>query len=418
MKKLLSIVLAVVMLLGCMSIPAFAAETYELSNGEAALYFSPHSADAEASTEKLIYNYKAFIIDHAFEGVQDFVESNVSAIIEGTASGYSGKFNLSGYYGTSIFQYIVPAEYYDGDSNAVPGNAETAICVVFYYANGFESAPTHYEAICFDTEQHLFDDQGSVEATEWKVLPAEEPAEEGKSGNTDITLTVAKSLTYDMVIPEDVTNLNAAGIYSVGQAKVENVENATDNTVISYTASTTAFKCEGKTDIPASYYTEQAATNAFPTDAVTVYENNADAASIPTMWVKIAEEDWNAAENGTYTATVTYNFSAEEVEKVTIADILPEDFPVSTELCWWKGGEDHLCDLYVQDGNLIAQYEDLSKSVPVATELTLEGDMYSCTVSGITWKFSVEEEENEFWRVNISGCSDVEALNGTYGEVG
>ena len=133
--------------------------------------------------------------------------------------------------------------------------------------------------------------------------------------STDITLNVAKPLTYDMVIPEDVTNLNAAGIYSVGQAKVENVENATEKTVISYTAETTAFKCDGKTDIPASYYTDAQGADAFPTTAVEVYKAKADAASIPTMYVGISETAWNAAENGTYTATVTFNFSSEEVEE-------------------------------------------------------------------------------------------------------
>ena len=73
---------------------------------------------------------------------------------------------------------------------------------------------------------------------------------------------------------------------------------------------------------------EQAATNAFPTTAVTVYENKADAASIPTMYVGISESAWNAAENGTYTATVTFNFSSEEVEApaaVTAADALTTD---------------------------------------------------------------------------------------------
>ena len=114
--------------------------------------------------------------------------------------------------------------------------------------------------------------------------------EEAKTGSTDITATKAAPFTYEIVIPESVTGITAAGVYQVGQAKVENVTGATDNTVISYTATTTDFKLstdESKT-MPATYYTEEAATNAFPTTAVTVYENKADAASLPTMWVKIA----------------------------------------------------------------------------------------------------------------------------------
>lgn len=314
MKKLLSIVLVLAMVLG-LSVTALATSSYEL-DGTTALYFTPNGEDTAPSNTKLVDNYKAFIIDHAFEGVEDFVESNVSAIVGGTATGYVDKFNLSAYYSEGLGQYSIATTYYDGDSSAVPGNAETAICVVFYYANGFESAPTHYEAICFDTEQHLFDDQGSVEATEWKVLPAEE----GKSGTTEITATKAEpELKYTIVIPTNVAEITNFGVYEVGQAKVTGVTGATDKTVISYTATTTDFKLstdENKT-MTASYYTEETAENAFPTTAVTVYEKEGDAASIPTMWVKIAEDAWNAAENGTYKATVTFDFAAEEkAEKI------------------------------------------------------------------------------------------------------
>ena len=147
-------------------------------------------------------------------------------------------------------------------------------------------------------------------------------ADGDKSGTTTITATKAAPFSYEIVIPESVTGITAAGVYQVGQAKVENVVSATADTVISYTATTTDFKLstdESKT-MAATYHTEQAATNAFPTTAVKVYENKADAASIPTMWVKIADSDWNAADAGTYTATVTFNFEAkEEVEMVTVS---------------------------------------------------------------------------------------------------
>ena len=153
-------------------------------------------------------------------------------------------------------------------------------------------------------------------------------AENDKSGTTDITATKAAPFSYKIVIPENVTGITAAGVYKVGEAKVTNVVSATDNTVISYTATTTDFKLstdDSKT-MAATYYTEQAASNTFPTTAVTVYKNKADAASIPTMWVKIAEDAWNAAAAGTYTATVTFNFEAKEVSALpatmTIADIL------------------------------------------------------------------------------------------------
>ena len=157
------------------------------------------------------------------------------------------------------------------------------------------------------------------------------------SGSTTITATKAEPFSYEIVIPTDVAEITAAGVYQVGQAKVTNVISATDSTVISYTATTTDFKhsTDNSKTMAATYHTEKTAENAFPTDAVTVYENNADAASIPTMWVKIADSDWNAAEAGTYHATVTFNFSAEEVEApaaVTAADALTTEAKYNLKL--------------------------------------------------------------------------------------
>ena len=243
-------------------------------------------------------------------------------------------------------------------------------------------------------------------------------AENDKSGDTTITAKKVTPFSYEIVFPTNVAEITKAGAYMVGQAKVTKVAGATEKTVISYTATTEDFKCEGKSDLPATYHTEEAATNAFPTTAVTVYENKADAASIPTMWVKIADADWTAAADGTYTATVTFNFEAKEAEPVaivTIADILPDDFPDSQYSSWWTGG--CACDLYATGGNLCAA-GGYTVSVPVATVLTpTSGDYdYTCTVDGITWKFAMSGDE--FCKVNISGAEgEYFEVNGDYNEV-
>ena len=238
---------------------------------------------------------------------------------------------------------------------------------------------------------------------------------------TDITLTVAKELTYDMVIPEAVS-IDAAGVYAVGQAKVANVKNATDKTVISYTATTTNFKSEGKSDIPASYYTDAQGDAAFPTTAVEVYKNKTDAASIPTMYVGISEAAWNAAENGTYTATVTFNFEVKAPKTFnTVADAIDtiSDLTVFTNgqsegaSCSWKN--EHDGDMWrsintdpVSDCLTFINWEQCN--LPVSTALTKTENGYTCTFEGATFVFAIENDVLK--SVTVSNLSD--NLNGVW----
>ena len=434
MKKTLSLILAVMMLLGCMSITVFAGGHEPgvviagttltadgiVSNTAITSGTVTYTAASDGNPAKLILN-NAVISGPCEAPIISVYDINLVIELIGNNRVTAGS-------NDAVISMNTELTITGSGSLIIHGNGgEGSVAIVVKGTGGItlsegckmvgSTSATETVTVIDTMSEVTFDADEKTymvgEAVAQTVAIYNSNAASGKSGNTDITLTVAKALTYDMVIPEDVTNLNAAGIYSVGQAKATNVKNATDKTVISYTAETTAFKCEGKNDIPASYYTEQAATNAFPTDAVTVYENKAEAASIPTMWVKIAEDDWNAAENGTYTATVTFNFSAEEVEKVTIADILPEGFPTSAILSAWQNNA--ACYLFVSGDNLCAK-GGAETSVPVATVLTpTSGDYdYTCTVSDITWNFSVGE--NEFWRVNISGFTGGdEELNGTYG---
>ena len=212
---------------------------------------------------------------------------------------------------------------------------------------------------------------------------AEEP-----DNSTDITLTVAKALTYDMVIPEDVTDLANYGIYEVGQAKVANVKNATEKTVITYTAETADFESEGKTDIPASYYTDAQGAAAFPTTAVEVYKNNADVASLPTMYVGISESAWDAAENGTYTATVTFNFTAEEV-LATVADVLatvPGGFPVG-EYIGWRTDNLRISEMAYIDGDALRT--EGNNTIPLTTAVTKTGDSKYTAVLNVSDEWSI-----------------------------
>ncbi|MDO4813041.1 MAG: hypothetical protein Q3995_05945 [Eubacteriales bacterium] len=140
-------------------------------------------------------------------------------------------------------------------------------------------------------------------------------AASGKSGTTDITaVKAAAPLSYEMVIPSAV-NMTEAGVVEIGTPSVENVENATENTVISYIATGTQLTLEGGTATMAtSYYTDSEGKTPLTDDAIEVYKNSAVIASPTSLYVGVAETDWDAADAGTYKATVTFNFEAEEKE--------------------------------------------------------------------------------------------------------
>ena len=249
--------------------------------------------------------------------------------------------------------------------------------------------------------------------------------EDPYTGSTTITANVAdKRLSYEIVIPQTVT-MNEAGVKEIGAASINmeagKLKNATANTVISYTASGTDFKLstdDNKT-MAASYYTDSEGTIALTNNAIDVYKNSKLVDPLTTLYVGVSQTDWDTAARtnpGTYTATVTFNFSAEEKEatKVIIADILPESFPTYCDTARWGNG---VCGshLYVENGNLCAQAGN-NVSVPVATVLTpTSGDYnYTCTFSdGVTWKFAMSGDE--FWKVNISGAQA--AYNENYFEV-
>lgn len=145
--------------------------------------------------------------------------------------------------------------------------------------------------------------------------------EESKSGSTDITaIREVQPVAYEIVIPDAVT-MTKAGVVEIGAAtiKTEKLKNATANTVISYTASGTDFalSTNASKTVPATYYTaytDENTNTVLGTAPIVVYQNNALVNPLTKLHVGVSEADWNAAVPGTYTATVTFDFTAEEKE--------------------------------------------------------------------------------------------------------
>ena len=145
--------------------------------------------------------------------------------------------------------------------------------------------------------------------------------EESKSGTTDITaIREVQPVAYEIVIPDAVT-MTKAGVVEIGAAtiKTDKLKNATANTVISYTASGTDFvlSTNASKTVPATYYTAYTDENTntrLGTAPIVVYQDNALVNPLTKLHVGVSEADWNAAVPGTYTATVTFDFAAEEKE--------------------------------------------------------------------------------------------------------
>ena len=188
--------------------------------------------------------------------------------------------------------------------------------------------------------------------------------EADKTGSTSITATVENALEYEIVIPEAVT-MTTYGVKEIGAAKVENVKNAKDSTVIFYTAEGDAnFVMTGDTSktMAAAYYTDSTGSTALVSTAENVvYENNADADPLTTLYVKVEQTVWESAENGTYTAQMNYAFDDKEEETETasgistVGDILNTvagGFPTSFVEGWKKADDDRLA-VYLAENKLV-----------------------------------------------------------------
>lgn len=133
---------------------------------------------------------------------------------------------------------------------------------------------------------------------------------------TTLTVNIDNPLSYDMIIPEDVT-ITKSGITEIGTPSVKNIKNAKDSTVISYTVTSTQLTLSGGSKtVATSYYIDSEGKNAMPDTAIEVYKNNAFVNPLTTLYVGITANDWSAADSGTYTATVTFNFNKESTSSM------------------------------------------------------------------------------------------------------
>ena len=192
-----------------------------------------------------------------------------------------------------------------------------------------------------------------------------------------LTLTAevpSQKLSYKMVIPESVETVTAAGIHPIGAPSVEKVENGSMATVISYTASGTNFKSEGKAEIPATYYTDELGKNELdPQTPIKVYECNGPVDSLTNLYVGITAADWNAAEEGTYTAAVTFNFEESAAVTKTLGDILAtiDNLPSSNDFQSaprnaWVSEDGSVCFKLNEDGAVKLHFK-FAESVHMVT---------------------------------------------------
>lgn len=212
---------------------------------------------------------------------------------------------------------------------------------------------------------------------------------------TDIIPLQAPEITYTIVIPKEVS-VTSKGITAIGKPTVKDVENA-DGKIITYTAEGTDFiKSDGTAKtVKAAYYTAYTdADNNTPlgTEPITVYDGDYIAEEeLTALYVFISDDEWEKAENGTYHATVTYNFEVKEI--ITIASILPDDFPSSDgvvpENAWVSREEGTDYHIYRNGDDLCG---DGSLTLPLSTVLTETDRGYTCqTITTRTTQKSVSD---------------------------
>ena len=311
MKKTLAFILTLVMLLGCMSVTAFATTvpswSYDAATDTITINYEI-PAGAEVGT---IVPDKPDILSgdgvniaciYFGWGMQD---DDASFIYNGVHwNNALGKTITSG----NRYGYIIMIEYkgktVDHSNAKVILNGKTYTNLGNAGDGGINCQP------------FLIADFGELSADgEFSGGDFAETESGNKSGTTDITAIKAAPLSYKLVIPQNVPTITAAGVTKIGAPSVEDVKNATEKTVISYTASGTQLTLENSDKtMKTSYYTDSEGETAMPSTAIEVYKSKALVNPLTTLYVGVAEDDWNAADAGTYHATVTFNFAAEEKE--------------------------------------------------------------------------------------------------------
>ena len=231
------------------------------------------------------------------------------------------------------------------------------------------------------------------------TLAASAGAEDPKT-TISLTKEAPAPLAYEIVVPETAA-VTGAGETSIGAATVENVENAAENTVISYTAVGTDFTADdGSGTIPADYFLDAAASTPLAGETVKVYESGAIVTNPPEIYVSITESDWESAAPGDYTATVTYTFDAEEAEEeetVTLYDIFETVSFITGEKISFDDNNDTgifgtlspgLFGLYSRAGIPLYIINEGEQSSPA---VKVDSDTYTYSSSGASFTFHLSE---------------------------
>lgn len=353
MKKTLSLILVVVMLLGCMSVTAFAAgtgikiggveitETGELDNSKfqniiksGTVTYTPASGEKTAKLTLDNADISAPWGSRTYSVIYSPVPLEIELLGQNTVTDYvyneTYAININGnlvFSGTGSLT-IVGAAKVDTKQN-YPIKASSVTIPEGYKAFGSEYNSTVTEIgkmaeVYFEKTPAYIKPQGYEQAARRIVIF--NPIDSENSAGSGSTVITAKKLlrnadgdvivpvSYEIVIPAGIT-LNQAGRKLVGHPTVINVNDATENTVISYTVTTTQLTLDGSDKImTTSYYTDKTQNTPLTDDSIKVYEHKALVNNPTELYVEVTPEDWYKAEVGIYTATMTFNFTSTEGE--------------------------------------------------------------------------------------------------------
>ena len=230
----------------------------------------------------------------------------------------------------------------------------------------------------------------------------------------------AADFAYTMVIPSETTLTednykDGVLLGSDGLVTIEVTKHDCATIDVYYTVDlTNGNLTDGSSHtITTNYKISNSATGTFAALAeeteYTVYTGGA----VKNTYIKVSanETSWNAAPVGDYNASVVFNFKDEEV--VTVADLLPDNFPTAKAGSTWKNSGNAVL---FKDGNDLKVMDDSGSTIALNTKLTLkEAGVYTGTGEfNATWTFTVVN--GKFTQVTIAGLTGelFEVLNGTY----